>query len=114
MNLKNFKKVILLAPAFAITFGAFGQGKAVPTVATSAAPAHFPKQKTEASLQLWAKQYPREASDYNEALMQKMVKLNLSNSKEAQQYTEMKKEYKTIQAAADANANAVRSTPGIK
>jgi uncharacterized protein HemX len=110
MKLKDLKKAILLVPALAITFGAFGQSKVAQSTASSAAPAHFPKQKTEANLQSWAKQYPREASEHNEVLLQKMMKLNLSVPKEQQQYNEMKKEYKTISQAAD----ATEKTPGTK
>jgi hypothetical protein len=95
------KKIILLIPALAITLGAFGQGKAVQHPVSNAAPAHYPKQKTQAVLDSWAKQYPREVADYSEQLVQKMTKLDQSKPDQAQQYAQMKQEYNLLRQTAD-------------
>ena len=99
------QKITMLLAAMLIAGASFAQ-KGGSDLQAEKKPAHFPAQRTDANVQSWAKQYPREAADYNEAQMQKMMKLDLKVPQQQQQYVEMKKEYKMIQAVTSGNAQS--------
>ena len=86
------KNTTLLLAALAISISSTGQARAT----VSAAPQHFPKQKTEANLKSWATKYPQEAKAHKENLWQKMTTQNQSTPQEQQEYDQLKAEYNTV------------------
>lgn len=112
------KKLFIIPLAALLPFAAIAQQAVRPAAGTASSSVpievkvapHLPKAATESQLKSWVKNYPTEAAQYKEHLMQRMRAAN-PNAADTRTYDVAKQEYGTVNRLIVAERAAASPAP---